>query len=106
MNKRQLKKYRGWEGALPCIHLYKDSQLLTTDPIPYYQYEEYCKIKDWEVMEDNGVEEYQFGYCTKCRHYCPRKEDIRKLHKDIKIWKHLPATKPEEEEEIDFSFNF
>jgi len=88
MNSRIRKKYR---ANLICPHLYTDSQLLTTDPIPYYQYEEYCKIKDADDLEINhGIfNDYQDNYCLRCRHFHPSCKQIRETERYNKLMNDL-----------------
>ena len=86
MNWRKRKK------VSECSHYYYDSFMVTDDPYPIYDSEEYCKIRWRELQEKNERPDY-CEICNKCKHFTASRPNIRKererkrrIKEEIRYW--------------------
>lgn len=79
MNWRKRKK------VFECSHRYQNSFLVTDDPYPMYDHEDYCKKRYNEQFEELWEKEGMEAICQKCKGFtasrpCIIKERERKKH--------------------------
>lgn len=84
MKERKLKKYRCW---FKCPYHIKESDMVTDDPYPIYQDDEYCLLGRFSISGYSGYGHSEEGtYCDKCKLPINRKQmhEILKFEKDYK----------------------
>lgn len=87
MKKRIKDKWAkiAWEKT-DCIHHYVGPRFLVTDdPYPIYNAEDYCKIGLFDITWSSPEETYP---CENCKHFCMSAKKVREFRKlDKKIYR-------------------
>lgn len=75
-------KWRNRKKVSECSHYYYDHFMVTDDPYPIYDSEEYCKIRWRELQEKaeaNGDGRPNYcEICAKCKHFTVSRPNIRR----------------------------
>ena len=74
--------WRNRKKVLECSHYHYERFMVTDDPYPIYDSDEYCKIK-WKELQDkaeaNGENRPNYcEICSKCKHFTVTRPNIRK----------------------------
>ena len=73
-------KRRNRKKAFDCAHHVFDTSLVTSDPYPMYDTEDYCKIGKYNDFTDI----FELHPCETCTKFCASRPMIRKKREDDK----------------------
>lgn len=77
--------WRNRKKVLECSHYHYERFMVTDNPYPIYDSDEYCKIK-WKELQDKTEtnSENRLNYCeicSKCKHFTVTRPNIKKERK-------------------------